>query len=42
MKFAEQGHLPKHVLVNLLSIDQRQPYLKACADRTTVYRGVHG
>ncbi len=31
MKFAEQGHLPKHVLVNLLSIDQRQPSLKACA-----------
>ena len=31
MRFAEQGHLPKHVLVNLLSIDQRQPYLEACA-----------
>lgn len=31
MKFAEQGHLPKDVLVNLLSIDQRQPYLEACA-----------
>jgi len=30
MKFAEQGHLPKHILVNLLSIDQRQPYLEAC------------
>jgi len=30
MKFAEEGHLPKHVLVNLLSYDQRQPYLDAC------------
>jgi hypothetical protein len=27
MKFAEQGHLPKHALVDLLSIEQRQPYL---------------
>jgi hypothetical protein len=31
MKFAEQGHLPKHALVDLLSIEQRQPYLEACA-----------
>jgi hypothetical protein len=31
MKFAEEGHLPKHMLVNLLSIEQRQPYLEACA-----------
>ena len=31
MKFAEQGHLPKDALVNLLSIEQRQPYLEACA-----------
>jgi hypothetical protein len=31
MKFAEQGHLPKHALVDLLSIEQRQSYLEACA-----------
>lgn len=31
MTLAEQGHLPKLMLVNLLSLDQRQPYLEACA-----------
>jgi hypothetical protein len=31
MKFAEHGHLPKDVLATLLSLDQRQPYLDACA-----------
>ncbi len=30
MKFAGEGHLPKHILVTLLSLDQRQPYLDAC------------
>ena len=31
MAFAEQGQLPKLMLVDLLSLDQRQPYLEACA-----------
>lgn len=31
MAFAEEGHLPKQVLVNLLSIDNRRPYLESCA-----------
>ena len=31
MQFADQGHLPKHVLANLLNLDQRQPYLDVCA-----------
>ena len=31
MKFAEQGRLPKSVLVNLLDIEHRQAYLDACA-----------
>jgi hypothetical protein len=30
MKFAEEGHLPKHILVTLLNLDQRRPYLDAC------------
>jgi hypothetical protein len=30
MKFAEEGHLPKNILVNLLRFDQRRPYLDAC------------
>src|SRR5512145_637225 len=30
MTFAGEGHLSKHVLANLLSIDQRQSYLDAC------------
>jgi hypothetical protein len=28
MKFAEEGHLPKNILVNLLRFDQRRPYIK--------------
>ena len=32
MKFAEDGHVPKRVLVNLLAFDQRQPYLEACME----------
>jgi hypothetical protein len=31
MMFAEQGYLPKDALVSLLSIEQRRPYLEACA-----------
>ena len=31
MKFAEEGHLPKHILVNLLSFDQRRLYMDGCA-----------
>jgi hypothetical protein len=31
MTFAKEGHLPKHVLVRLLSIENRQPYLESCA-----------
>ena len=31
MKNAEQGRLPKSVLVNLLDIQHRQAYLDACA-----------
>ena len=31
MEFAEAGHLPKGVLVNLLDMDSRQAYLEACA-----------
>ena len=31
MKFAKEGGLSKHALVNLLSIEQRQPYLEDCA-----------
>jgi hypothetical protein len=31
MKFAEEGHLSKLVLADLLTIDQRQAYLDACA-----------
>src|ERR1700694_2752654 len=30
MKFAEQGRLPKSVLVNLLDVGHRQAYLDAC------------
>ena len=32
MTFAEDGHLPKGVLVGLLAIENRQPYLEACAN----------
>src|SRR5216117_933265 len=31
MKFAEQGRLPKSLLVNLLYVEHRQGYLDACA-----------
>jgi hypothetical protein len=31
MAFAEEGYLPKHVLVDLLSIENRRPYLETCA-----------
>jgi len=31
MKIAEQGRLPKSVLVNLLDIEHRHAYLDACA-----------
>jgi hypothetical protein len=31
MAFAEQGHLPKRALANLLSAEYRLPYLEACA-----------
>ena len=31
MKFAEEGRLPKHVLMNLLAQDSRAAYLVACA-----------
>jgi len=31
LKFAEQGRLPKGVLVNLLDTEHRQEYLDACA-----------
>jgi len=31
MEFAGAGHLPKGVLLNLLDMDNRQPYLDACA-----------
>lgn len=31
MRFAEDGHLSKHVLVNLLDLESRRPYLDACA-----------
>ena len=31
MRFAEDGHLSKSVLVNLLDEDSRRPYLEACA-----------
>ena len=31
MAFAGAGHLPKQALVNLLRVDQRDGYLKACA-----------
>ena len=30
MRFADHGHLPKQVLANLLTLDQRQPFLDAC------------
>lgn len=31
MAYAEAGHLPKHVLADLLDADQRPAYLSACA-----------
>lgn len=31
MAFAEEGHLPKSALVTLLNIENRRPYLEACA-----------
>ena len=31
MQFAADGHLSKDVLVNLLDLESRQPYLDACA-----------
>ncbi len=31
MTFAQQGHLPKHVLADLLQIETRKSYLDACA-----------
>ena len=31
MQFAEGGHLSKGVLVNLLDVENRRPYLEACA-----------
>jgi len=30
MRFADEGHLPKQVLANLLTLDQRQRFLNAC------------
>jgi hypothetical protein len=32
MHFAEEGHVRKHVLVNLLDVTSRRSYLEACAD----------
>jgi hypothetical protein len=31
MASAEEGRLPKHVLADLLRLEDRQPYLEACA-----------
>lgn len=31
MRFAEEGHLTKHVLANFLSAENRSPYLETCA-----------
>ena len=31
MHFAEDGHLSKGVMVNLLELENRRPYLEACA-----------
>lgn len=37
MGFADRGHLPKHVLANLLTLDQRQRFLNACTQLERQY-----
>lgn len=37
MDFAEEGHVPKDVLVKLLDLERRRFYLEACADIETKY-----
>ena len=37
MRYANRGHLPKHVLANLLILEQRQRFLNACTQLERQY-----